>query len=270
MDIKRPYKISLLSVLAVCIALGAYFTGFAKGAPTEGQVPKEVEPTYFDKLPPHIHFTEAITHPTEFGITAEEVAKIKAEAKPALEELFAWQRANWRIRLDRAKLAEDGKFLPSSGRANVGGLADLRESEGLQEPLRLAELKLAMAVYNVIGKEKNARIVAKFDHYVESMSDRYNTLLDYSTTNAIGMSTAQKNQLSLITAYIAQGIMHESASRPYILDEVAPKLEEYRKTALSASRDEKDFYYRTAASILSPMQEFRLDTIYRNRFYVRP
>lgn len=274
MEMKRTSRTAITSLIAVGIALGGFYTGHAKSGPAKPPAAEEAQPSYLGKLPANLNYTQVVYHASDFGIPQSVVAKVREACKPELAQYFDAQKKEYERNLAQAKLAEEGKIMSWTFRPGVYDIIDLRRVENEEKPITLAWSKLSVKVAEIIGKEKNPKVVAKLKQY--SAWNRFDQdaalMLDPSILDELKLSQVQRNQLVLVTAAIADVVTHPAAARREALDfdSASQKYDAYRKVVLGAKTPFKAYFYSAATNLLSPLQKFQLDTMIRNREYVQP
>lgn len=274
MEMKRSSRTALLSLLSVGIALGGFYTGYAKSDPHQVKAREDIQPTYFGRLPINLNYSVMLAHGPELGITPSEVEKVRKACDGVLKEYLAAQKEDYDVRFRRSQLAEEGKIMTWSGLPGASTVDTLRQVEKDEKPLTEAWAKFSFKVASALGKEKNAKVVAKINQlYAWGNSPAHaKFLLDTAIVDKLELTPAQKNQLILVTSSNALVASDPAAKlrKPVEFDQVAPKIDEYRKTLHGAAPGYKLFFFAQASALLSPMQRFRLDTIIRNAEYVQP
>lgn len=274
MEIKRTSRTVVASVMAIGIALGGFYTGYAKSGPVKPPVAKEVQPSYLGKLPINLNYTLVVYHPNDFGISQDVVAKVREACKSELAQYFVAQKKEYEYNLANARLAEEGKIMSWTFRPGVFDVQSLRKLENDQKLMTEAWGKLSVKVAQIIGKEKNAKVVQKLNQYRswDRIGQDADLMLDPAVLSELNLSQVQRNQLILVTAGMAEVVANPSAKdrKDLDFDEIAPQYDQYRKVVSSAKTPFKSYFYGSAISLLSPLQKLQLDIMIRNREYVQP
>lgn len=273
MEKKRTRRIALASLVSVGIALGGFYTGYAKSAPEPDTKTVEVEPAFLDKLPPNVNLAILISKGRQLGFSASEIKAAKDASKTELANFLAEQREHYNRAVKRISLAEEGKVMNWSLEPGVSDLATLRWMLKDEKPLNDANSRLQVKVAKSLGK-KNRLIVAEQTKYRSwtTMPKNAEIFLNDDTIDQLGLSQVQKNQLVLLTAGTAEMAADPKAltREPMEYDKVVHRLAEYRTYIRKSAKGYLSYFFGQGVKLLSPSQAFRLDAMVKNSEYVQP
>lgn len=273
MEKKRARRIAFASLTSVAIALGGFYTGYARSGPEPDAKPADVKPAFLEKLPPNVNLAILISKGSALGFTTAEIQAAKNASQKELADFLAEQRAHYARSLRRIELAEEGKILNWALEPGVSDIATLRWMQKEDKPLDDANARLQIKVAKSLGK-KNRLVVAEQSKYRSwaTMPKNAEIFLKDETIDQLGLTQVQKNQLVLLTAGIAGMAANPTLTlrKPLEYDEEFPRIAEHRNYILTKAKGHKSYFYGQAMKLLSPKQALILDNLVRNSEYVQP
>ena len=272
MAFRRPYRIILTSALATTIALGGFYTGYAKADPRPKPTPQIPSPEYFGKVPPEIGFLVARNNASKLKLTPAELKKLKSEVDKILPEYFSTQKKTWEIEFRNAKELEEGKIL-NTFPGDVSGMLEFYEFQELDKASQLPQTKLEMAVFNILGQKRMRTLNQLRGSYpYDTSAQSLDIILNESQLEGLNLSQIQRNQLTMLTYYYVKQMKNPKIvfKQRVRLADALPTHEADLKFVLNADSRRKAFMFFNFRNRLTPVQRVELNTILRNKLYVQP
>ncbi len=272
MEHRRLRRTVLSSVFAAVIALGGYYVGYAKTheQPTE---PDLDNPSFLGKLPPDFCYVMVHKFADKLGIKPDLMKKVEANTRPHLQEYFKAQRELWRLELEQAKLAEEGRVLVAGQGFGPEGYAEIMTRLNRDKPMSRAWAKIAVSIAETIGRDRNDKLNKLTAEFRKTPSAaEFDLLFDPANADILHLTEVQKNQMILLQAYFAHTVRNKGKmpSKTFRLDEVWPHREENARTLKGAIPAMKSNFYWSTLERLSPVQKLRMQALARSKTYVQP